>query len=69
MDFVQQANYLPAVLEYMENDQQIIRDASKKRAVDREAERTRKAKVAKEKAGEKRREALLQCAGLMEEVS
>ena len=47
MDFVQQANYLPEVLEDMENDQQIIRDASKKRAVDREVERIRKANVVK----------------------
>ena len=48
MDLVQQENYLAAVLADMENHRQIIRDASKKRVVDREAERIRKAKVAKE---------------------
>ena len=48
MDLVLQANDLAAVLTDMENNRQIIRDASKKRVVDREAERIRKAKVAKE---------------------
>ena len=52
---VRQEIYLAAVLEDMKNNRQIIRYASKKRAVDREVESIQKAKVDKEKSDEKRR--------------
>ena len=69
MDLVRKSNDLAAVIADMENNRKIIRDASKKREVDREAERIWKAKVTKEKADDKRMESLTQCTGLVEEVT
>ena len=47
----------------------MVRDTSKKRAVDKETEWIQKTKVNKEKAEEKQWEALTQCAGLIQEVA
>ena len=66
MYLIWQENDLVAVLADMENDRKMVRDASKKRAFDKETARIQKAKVNKEKVEEKQREALTQCVGLIQ---
>ena len=69
IDLIRQEHNLAAVLADMDNDRQMVRDASKKRAVNKDTARIQKARVNKDKAEDKQRDALTQCVELMQEVT